>query len=213
MRVLLTGSFGNIGKSTLIALVESNHEISCFDLPSRKNKRLEAKLRKKFTFHTIWGNILDNDVVAKVVNNQECIIHLAGITPPATENNPELAYQINVQGTKNVVKEALKQKKLPKISVGTVYRNLDVLTDQKLIRRIDIPNEPVRFDADQKNKAYFVCKNKGAIYDLNIDPEKVKKLISECECIEEINDFHILLFGTSKDCPSERGMRKGQLKH
>ena len=107
----------------------------------------------------------------------------------------------------------LVKKKLPKISVGTVYRNLDVLTEQKLVKRIDIPGEPVRFDADQKNKAYFVCKNKGAIYDLTIDPKKVRKLISECECIEEINDFHILLFGTSKECPDERGLRKGQLKH
>lgn len=106
----------------------------------------------------------------------------------------------------------LVKKKLSTISVGTVYRNLDVLTDQKLIKRIDIPGEPVRFDADLKNKAYFVCKNKGAIYDLDIDPKKLKNLIN-CDCIEEIDDFHILLFGTSKECKNERSLRKGQLKH
>ena len=106
----------------------------------------------------------------------------------------------------------LVKKKLPKISVGTVYRNLDVLTEQRLIKRIDIPGEPVRFDADLKNKAYFVCKSKGAIYDLKIDSQKLKNLI-QCECVDKIDDFHILLFGASKDIQSEKEMRKGQLKH
>ena len=106
----------------------------------------------------------------------------------------------------------LVKKSLPKVSVGTVYRNLDVLAEQKLIKKIDIPGQPARFDADSGNKAYFVCKRKGAIYDLHIDPKKLKNLISECECIDEINDLNILLFGTSKDCPNDRGMRKGIIK-
>lgn len=107
----------------------------------------------------------------------------------------------------------LVKKKLPKISVGTVYRNLDVLVDQKLIKRIDIPSEPVRFDADLKSKAYFVCKRRGAIYDLEIDPEKVMKLVSDQSVIESIDDFNILLFGASKSDSKERSLRKGQLKY
>ena len=105
----------------------------------------------------------------------------------------------------------LTKKRLSKISIGTIYRNLDILTEQGLIKRIDIPNEPVRYDADLKNKAYFVCKNKGAIYDLKIDSEKIKSLI-ECDCIDEIDDFNIILFGTSKSSVSERSLRKGQVK-
>lgn len=105
----------------------------------------------------------------------------------------------------------LVKKQLPSIGVGTVYRNLDILSEQKSIKRIDIPGEPVRFDADQKNKAYFVCKNKGAIYDLKINSEKLKNLI-DCNCIETIDDFHILLFGSSKNSVNERKLRKGQLK-
>lgn len=107
----------------------------------------------------------------------------------------------------------LVKKKLPKISVGTIYRNLDILADQKLIKRIDIPSEPVRFDADTRNKAYFVCKRKGVIYDLKIDPSKIKELIREEDMIESIDDFNILLFGTSKSNNKERGLRKGQLRH
>jgi heterodisulfide reductase subunit A-like polyferredoxin len=34
MKVLLTGAFGNIGESTLIALLERNHTVTCFDIDS-----------------------------------------------------------------------------------------------------------------------------------------------------------------------------------
>lgn len=108
---------------------------------------------------------------------------------------------------------SLVKKKLPTISVGTVYRNLDVLTGQNFIRRIDIPGEPVRFDADLKNKAYFVCKNKGVIYDLEVDALEIKKLFKGQSAIDSIDDFTILLFGTSKTDSSELLLRKGQLKH
>lgn len=107
---------------------------------------------------------------------------------------------------------SLVKKRLPAISMGTVYRNLDILTQQGEIHRIDIPGEPVRFDADRKNKAYFVCKNKGVIYDLKIDAKKLKSLI-QCNCIDSIDDFHILLFGISKNIGTEKEMRKGTLNN
>ena len=37
MNVLLTGSFGNIGRSTLGELVGAGHRVRCFDLPTRSN--------------------------------------------------------------------------------------------------------------------------------------------------------------------------------
>jgi len=106
----------------------------------------------------------------------------------------------------------LTKKQLPKISVGTVYRNLDILASQNLIKRIDIPGEPVRFDADLSNKAYFVCKDKKTIYDINIDKNNVLKLISDNSVVNKIDDFNIVLFGTSKNYPVERSLRKGIVK-
>ncbi len=107
----------------------------------------------------------------------------------------------------------LARKRLPSISVGTVYRNLDMLLEQNLIRKINIPSEPARFDAESKNRAYFVCREKGVIYDLKIDPKKVKKLFKDQSTVDSINDFNILLFGSSKVNADERGLRKGVLKH
>ena len=115
MNILITGAFGNIGQSTLKALLQNNRNVTCFDLPSKMNKKIEKKLQKKYNCHTLWGDIRDQESVAKAVENQNCIIHLAGITPPLTQRKPELAHHINVVGTELLIKEALRQKKLPKI--------------------------------------------------------------------------------------------------
>ena len=121
MKILLTGSFGNIGQSSLKALINKNHHITCFDLPTKKNKKIEKKLQKENEFLTIWGDITDQESVSEAVKNQECIIHLVGITPPLTEKRPELAYAINVLGTKYVIGAALKQSKPPKIIYSSSF--------------------------------------------------------------------------------------------
>ena len=106
----------------------------------------------------------------------------------------------------------LTKKQLPKISVGTVYRNLDILVSQNLIKRIDIPGEPARFDADLSNKAYFVCKDKKAIYDINVDKANILQLIPDNSVVNKVDNFNIIIFGTSKNKPNERSLRKGQIK-
>ena len=68
-------------------------------------------------FETRWGDITDPDSVAQAVAGQECILHLAAIIPPLTEQNPDLAHRVNVQGTHNVIEAAEKQKKTPMASV------------------------------------------------------------------------------------------------
>jgi len=107
----------------------------------------------------------------------------------------------------------LTKKQLPKISVGTVYRNLDILSSQNIIKRIDIPGEPARFDADLSKKAYFVCKDKKAIYDIKIDKKEILNLIPDNSVVNKIDDFNIVLFGSAKNYPVERSLRKGQITH
>lgn len=115
MNVLLTGAFGNLGQSTLKYLAEANHCVTCFDLLINKNLKHAKRLLKEYDFKAVFGDIMDSKIVSNVVKNQDCIIHLAGITPPLTEEKPELANRINVEGTKILLNEAKRQKKAPKI--------------------------------------------------------------------------------------------------
>ena len=57
MKVLLTGAFGNIGESTLLALLEKNYDIRCFDLQTERNEKVAKRLGKKGNFEIIWGDV------------------------------------------------------------------------------------------------------------------------------------------------------------
>ncbi|MFW9889525.1 MAG: NAD-dependent epimerase/dehydratase family protein [Candidatus Thorarchaeota archaeon] len=115
MFVLLTGAFGNIGESTLIALLEGNHRVRCFDLQTKENGKKQKRLRNTGDFETIWGDILDSEIVSDAVKDIECIIHLAAIIPPMSDENPDLASRVNVDGTRNIVNAAERSPKKPKL--------------------------------------------------------------------------------------------------
>lgn len=106
LKVLLTGAFGNVGQNTLKQLILRDHDVICFDLPNSSNKKIYAKLSKKLQFKIIWGDILSKDDLNKAIKGAECIIHLAAIIPPLSEKNPELAYRVNVEGTRNLIEAA-----------------------------------------------------------------------------------------------------------
>ena len=121
MRVLVTGSFGNLGESTLLALFEKNYEIRCFDLRTNGSQKTQRRLEKRGVFDTIWGDILDIDAVRSSVEDIDCIIHLVGIMPPVSEKRPDLARAINVEGTRNIINAAESEGKMPKfIFAGSV---------------------------------------------------------------------------------------------
>ncbi len=115
MRVLLTGSFGNIGESTLLALFERNYSIRCFDLKTEANKKMCKKLRKQGSFEIVWGDILDIRTIESIVEDVDCIIHLVGIIPPLSEIKPELARAVNIEGTRNIINSAERQENKPKL--------------------------------------------------------------------------------------------------
>jgi len=98
------------------------------------------------------------------------------------------------------------------ISVGTVYRNLDLLTADGLLRKIDIPGEPARYDADLKPKAYFVSRPNGTIYDIPLPSDFLPKTLGKQAVIGRIDDFSLVVFGEAKASAAERKNRKGQLK-
>ena len=121
MKVLITGSFGNIGESTLLAFFEKGYEIRCFDLLTALNKKKQKQLIKIESFETVWGDILDVEALRASVVNVDCIIHLAGIIPPLSERKPDFARKVNIQGTQNIIRAVEHLEKKPKfIFAGSV---------------------------------------------------------------------------------------------
>lgn len=61
---------------------------------------------------------------------------------------------------------------MPRISRGTVYRNLDILIDQQQVRRIDHEVGPTRYDARTDAHDHVVCAECGAMTD--VEPANIQ---------------------------------------
>jgi Fur family ferric uptake transcriptional regulator len=62
----------------------------------------------------------------------------------------------------------LVHRKLPHLSLATVYRNLELLADAGLARRIAPSGREMRFDADLTDHQHMRCKECGRVLDLPI---------------------------------------------
>ncbi len=60
----------------------------------------------------------------------------------------------------------LVRSKLPRISLGTVYRNLEVLAEQGLVQRLDGGGRQRRFDARTEDHYHVRCLGCGRVADL-----------------------------------------------
>ena len=65
---------------------------------------------------------------------------------------------------------------IPDISLGTVYRNLNLLADQKRILRLDVGDGAVHFDARLEPHYHMVCDECGSIQDLFLDETLISPL-------------------------------------
>lgn len=59
------------------------------------------------------------------------------------------------------------RKKLPQISKGTIYRNLNVLVDEGAIIELNVDGMVGRYEIKQDNHYHFICEKCGRIFDLN----------------------------------------------
>jgi Fur family ferric uptake transcriptional regulator len=62
------------------------------------------------------------------------------------------------------------RKRIPKVSMGTVYRNLDVLSAAGLIRKLEPHFSQMRFDGNLREHYHVICTRCGKITDADIKP-------------------------------------------
>ena len=94
------------------------------------------------------------------------------------------------------------KREFPNISLGTVYRNLNLLTDLGEAIKITSPDGGDRFDGNLTPHNHFYCKECGKILDLPIDEESMKRLHeSASEDFDGlIESSTITFFGKCRDC-------------
>ncbi|MEA1875428.1 MAG: NAD(P)-dependent oxidoreductase [Bacteroidota bacterium] len=99
--ILVTGACGSIGYEIIkIAAGSNSVKTRTFDLVTSKNK---AKLKKHPELEVMYGDLRDPFKVWLACQGIDYVIHLGALIPPAADNNPDLARQINVEGTRNII--------------------------------------------------------------------------------------------------------------
>lgn len=119
--------------------------------------------------------------------------------------------KVNIHPTADEVYEMVR-KRLPRISLGTVYRNLEILSTRGLIQKIGPVSSQMRFDGITKNHYHLRCIYCGKVEDAPI--ETVDKLEND---IRDISDYSIIghkfeFIGICPGCEEKRKYFSGKSK-
>jgi len=90
--------------------------------------------------------------------------------------------------------------RLPRIGLGTVYRNLELLADCGIINKMETGGEQKRFDGNPGPHYHIRCKTCGRVDDIDIP--RLEDLDGQAaeNCSYDIQGHHIEFIGTCADC-------------
>lgn len=91
-------------------------------------------------------------------------------------------------------------KEMPNISMGTVYRNLQLLTQKGEIRRLDTAGSQSRFDGNTHEHYHFRCEKCGRVFDLDepVDPSVEERVAQKTGFL--VKCHYLELSGLCPEC-------------
>ncbi len=96
------------------------------------------------------------------------------------------------------------RKRLPRISLGTVYRNLDLLARTGEIRKISVAGKQMRFDGEKSDHMHITCLRCGKVTDLP-DDQRYSDVCRETLADRGylLQSVSVELLGVCPDCREE----------
>ena len=90
----------------------------------------------------------------------------------------------------------------PRLSLGTVYRDLNTLVAIGKVRRVSIPGEADRFDGELGSHQHMFCRNCRRVISLPIAPEQLESLVMSCPGIK-VENYSLTVFGLCEECAKQ----------
>ncbi len=146
MNILITGASGTVGLATLNELIkDTNNNIVAFDLLSSKQKL------KKYSdkVQLVYGSLTNSNDTDKVAQNIDVVIHLAAVIPPLADQKPELANNVNVTGTENLINSI---KKYSHQAMFIYCSSISVYGDRLSNKMINVGDELIPSEGDEYAK-------------------------------------------------------------
>lgn len=88
----------------------------------------------------------------------------------------------------------------PNISLGTVYRNLNLLAEQGEILKINCQDGSDRFDGNPKPHYHFICRDCGRVLDLEMESIDHINVIAGVGFLGKIEGHTTYFYGLCNDC-------------
>ena len=104
--------------------------------------------------------------------------------------------------TAEVIYQNLREE-FPRISLGTVYRNLTVLAEMGEIQRIQCGDSSEHFDGVTAQHPHFVCKRCFAVTDLHIDDLSFLNTLAEGNADGKVEKHQLIFYGKCNKCLNE----------
>lgn len=101
--------------------------------------------------------------------------------------------------TANMVYESLRQE-MPKLSLGTVYRNLNQLSDAGRLKKIPLPDGSCRFDKTVENHSHIVCEGCGQVADVSLPSLSELAQSIERETSFLLSSYDVVMQGLCGHC-------------
>ncbi|MDD2269750.1 MAG: transcriptional repressor [Eubacteriales bacterium] len=87
----------------------------------------------------------------------------------------------------------------PSLSLGTVYRNLKLLSEDKRITKLSSPNKPDRFDGRTVEHYHYYCTQCSGVFDADdISPDEIKKIIPKQK--HQIISYELSIYCICENC-------------
>jgi Fur family ferric uptake transcriptional regulator len=97
------------------------------------------------------------------------------------------------------------REKLPRISLGTVYRNLEILSRQGIIQKLDVGGTEMRFDGTVDNHYHLRCLRCGKVDDLDMEPMNDLDLGARANTAYTVLSHRLEFLGICPTCQKSTG--------
>ena len=95
---------------------------------------------------------------------------------------------------------------IPDLSMGTVYRNLNLFKQQGLAVSVATIKGVERFDGNTDPHVHFICQECDAVIDLmEMQIPDSLKSVAEADCGGQVADCHLSFTGICEDCLKKQG--------
>ena len=93
----------------------------------------------------------------------------------------------------------------PNISLGTVYRNLKMLSDNGTIIKLDIGSGVEHYDGFTQDHYHLVCRCCGSVSDIDVSIESLNEIAQKASG-GEISNHSLIFYGKCKNCKGIGGI-------